>query len=367
MNTSLNFEVRRDHLPTWRWLEGPAALPLELKEGEVLLEVEKFAFTSNNVTYAAYGDRLSYWNFFPSSEGWGRVPVWGYVRVLQSRHPDIASGERYYGYVPMASQLVVEAGRVGPRGFIDQAAHRQPMPAVYNRYSRASAEANADSEALEMILRPLFLTSFLLAEFLRRENLFGARRIVFSSASSKTAYGTAFMLAGAAGDVAQNVEIVGLTSPRNLEFVQDLGCYARVLSYDQLDSLPADEPTLYVDFAGGRELLSRVHHHFTQLVHSCTAGGTQWNALDQGAPLPGPKPKLFFAALDMALGDSGPGPGLQQRMSEGWHRFCARVLDADRPWMRISSLHGKQAVEQVYTQMLQGSVAADRGYVLTLR
>ena len=219
MNTPLNFEVRRDHLPTWRWLENPPTQPAELKEGEVLLEIEKFAFTSNNVTYAAYGDRLSYWNFFPSQEGWGRVPVWGYVRVLRSRHPDITGGERYYGYVPMASQLVVSAGRVGPRGFIDQAAHRQPMPAVYNRYSRASADAGADSEALEMILRPLFLTSFLLAEFLRRENLFGARRIVFSSASSKTAYGTAFMLAGAAG----NVEIVGLTSPRNLKFVQDLG------------------------------------------------------------------------------------------------------------------------------------------------
>ena len=366
MNTSLNFEVRRDHLPTWRWRESPTPQVAQLGEGEVLLEVEKFAFTSNNVTYAAYGDRLSYWNFFPAQDGWGRVPVWGYVRVLHSRHPEISSGERFYGYVPMASHLLVSAGRAGPRGFIDQAPHRQPMPAVYNRYSRVAAHSGsnsvADAEALEMILRPLFLTSFLLAEFLQREQLFGARRIVFSSASSKTAYGSAFLLAGAT-----QAEIVGLTSPRNLQFVQDLGCYARALSYDQLDSLPADEATLYVDFAGGRELLSRVHHHFTRLVHSCTAGGTQWDALDNGAPLPGPKPKLFFAALDMALGDSGGGASLQRRMSESWQRFCARVLDAGKPWMHISSRQGRDAVEEVYAQMLQGGAAPDTGQVLALR
>jgi len=364
MNTTLNFEVRRDHLPTWRWLESPMPPAAQLGEGEVLLEVEKFAFTSNNVTYAAYGDRLSYWNFFPAQDGWGRVPVWGYVRVLHSRHPEISGGERFYGYVPMASHLVVSAGRAGPRGFIDQTPHRQPMPAVYNRYSRVTAHADTGvgAEALEMILRPLFLTSFLLAEFLQREQLFGARRSVFSSASSKTAYGSAFLLAGTS-----QVEIVGLTSPRNLQFVKDLGCYARALSYDQIDSLPADEATLYVDFAGGRELLSRVHHHFTRLVHSCTAGGTQWDALADGAPLPGPKPKLFFAALDMAVGDSGGGVSLQVRMSESWRRFCARVLDVDKPWMRISSRQGRDAVEEVYTQMLQGGAAPNTGQVLALR
>src|SRR3712207_7922901 len=41
---------------------------------------------------------------------------------------------------------------------------------------------------------PLFLTSFMLADQLEDNRFFGARALVLSSASSKTAYGTAFLL-----------------------------------------------------------------------------------------------------------------------------------------------------------------------------
>ena len=47
-----------------------------------------------------------------------------------------------------------------------------------------------------MIVRPLFITSFMLADFLQDNAFFGARQVVVSSASSKTAYGTAFCLQG---------------------------------------------------------------------------------------------------------------------------------------------------------------------------
>ena len=40
----------------------------EPREGEVLLEVDAFAVTANNVTYAVVGDQLGYWNFFPAPE-----------------------------------------------------------------------------------------------------------------------------------------------------------------------------------------------------------------------------------------------------------------------------------------------------------
>ena len=44
--------------------------------------------------------------------------------------------------------------------------------------------------------RPLFFTSFMLADQLEDNDWFGAEVLVLSSASSKTAYGTAFLLRG---------------------------------------------------------------------------------------------------------------------------------------------------------------------------
>ena len=49
----------------------------DLAAGEAQLLVERLALTTNNITYAAYGDRLGYWNLFPAPEGWGRTPAWG--------------------------------------------------------------------------------------------------------------------------------------------------------------------------------------------------------------------------------------------------------------------------------------------------
>ncbi|MBT7392469.1 DUF2855 family protein, partial [archaeon] len=35
---------------------------------EVLLRIEKFSFTANNVTYGVAGDTIGYWKFFPAIE-----------------------------------------------------------------------------------------------------------------------------------------------------------------------------------------------------------------------------------------------------------------------------------------------------------
>ena len=46
-----------------------------LAEGEVLVEVGRFALTANNITYAFAGDMIGYWQFFPVDDAWGIVPV----------------------------------------------------------------------------------------------------------------------------------------------------------------------------------------------------------------------------------------------------------------------------------------------------
>jgi hypothetical protein len=63
-----------------------------------------------------------------------------------------------------------------------------------------------------VLYRPLFFTSFVLADFLVDGGTAGARTVVLSSASSKTAYGAAFLLQSA------GVRTVGLTSAGNVAF-----------------------------------------------------------------------------------------------------------------------------------------------------
>src|SRR5216110_114377 len=79
-----------------------------LAPGQVRVRIDSFALTANNITYAAYGESMSYWRFFPSGEeGWGVVPVWGYGTVVQSTHAGVAVGEQLYGYWPMADSVVL--------------------------------------------------------------------------------------------------------------------------------------------------------------------------------------------------------------------------------------------------------------------
>ena len=106
----------------------------------LLVKVDRFAFTANNITYATLGDQLKYWQLFPAPKGFGNIPVWGFGDVIASKHPGVAEGERLFGYFPMATHLVIEAGDVSKRGLRDAAAHRQGVAPVYNAYARVSGD-----------------------------------------------------------------------------------------------------------------------------------------------------------------------------------------------------------------------------------
>lgn len=365
---SVDFQVRRDDLRTCRCV--PAAMPTaaSLADGQVLLGIDRFAFTSNNVTYGAFGDAMSYWNFFPvevEQAGWGRIPVWGFGTVVASRHDGVAVGQRYYGYFPMSSHVVVEPGSVGPAGFTDAAAHRKPLPAIYNQYVLTSNDPGyrRETEAQQMLLRPLFFTSFLIDDFLADNDFFGARRVILSSASSKTAYGLAHCLAQRGAH-----EVVGLTSPGNVDFVTRLGCYSRAITYEQLNALDA-APSVFVDMAGNAELRRRLHEHLgAALTYSCSVGGTHWDHLGSARDLPGPKPVLFFAPAQGKKRHAEWGAaGLQARMAAAWNGFMVPVMERQPPWMRVIEGRGPAAVEAVYCAMLDGTVRPDEGHILSLR
>ncbi len=207
-------EVRRDDLFVTRAVPDPhAPLARALSNGEARLQIDHCALTANNVTYAAFGEAMKYWQFFPASHPeWGIVPVWGFATVVESRAEGVDVGERLYGYFPMGSHLVVVPTRVGRGAFTDGSAHRSGLPAIYNRYERCAADPGyaAAREGLQAVLRPLFTTSFLIDDFLAGNQYFGAGQLLLSSASSKTAWGTAFCLSRR--PAAERPRIVGLTS-----------------------------------------------------------------------------------------------------------------------------------------------------------
>ena len=369
------FQVARHDLRTSRLIPDPDAPQRRaLAEGEARLRIDHFALTSNNITYAAFGEAMKYWEFFPSGDAaWGHIPVWGFAEVVESRADGVTVGERCYGYWPMGRYLVVQPVRVGKHGFVDGAAHRAALPAIYNYLQRCAADPGyvAAQEAQQALLRPLFITSFLIDDFLAEAGCFGAKQLLLSSASSKTAYGTAFCLSQRRGQPGAP-RVIGLSSGANLGFCRSLGCYDEVLSYAQLGSLAPDTPTVYVDFAGNAALRRRIHEHFGDaLRYSCSVGGTHWQDLGGGSGLPGPRPTLFFAPAQSARRSAPPPQGwgaaeLQRRIAVAWSAFMQRVNDPASPWLRVRTAHGPDAVRQACLALLDGKVEARDGLMLSL-
>lgn len=361
------FQVDRSKLRTTRWVESERE---PLADGAVRFHVDSFALTSNNVTYAAFGETMNYWGFFPTGDaGTGCIPVWGFADVIESRCDGVAVGERFYGYWPIADEAVLLPVNVKASGFVDGAAHRRDLHAVYNQYTRCSSDPGyvASQEAQQALLRPLFITSFLIDDFLADNDLFGARRVILSSASSKTAYGTAFCIAQRRGG-ASAVEVVGLTSPANLAFTRGLGCYDQVLGYDELTTLPASTPVVYVDFSGSAGLRESIHTHWSdELRYSCSVGGTHWDELGGGKGLAGPRPVLFFAPAQIKkrMADWGPG-GLQQRLADAWKAFMRAVGNAEQPWLHVVRGRGRAAIESTYAELLGGASKPSDGHVLSV-
>ena len=328
--------------------------------GEVLLRVDRVGITNNNVTYARLGETLRYWDFFPTEEGWGRVPLWGFADVEASNVEGIKPGDRYYGYLPTSSHLVVKPGPANA-GFRDVSDHRSELPGVYNVYLSIADDPGyrAEHEDLQILYRPLFITSFMLDDFLDDSGL-EADTILMSSASSKTAYGTAFCI----GMRGERPHLIGLTSPSNISFTQSLGCYDDVVAYDDIATVAPDTKAIYVDVSGNPKLRRKIHEYFDNLVYDCAVGITHDDAtFDLGAELPGPKTQFFFAPdqIRKRRQDWGPG-GIEVRYAKAWNAFAPEA----EKWVDVKVGHGSEALVEVWTEVLGGRVDPRIGHVISL-
>ena len=355
----MDFELNRKDLHDTRFVLGDPPSP---EDGQALLRIESFGLTSNNITYAVFGEAMKYWDFFPASDpGWGRLNVWGYAHVEESRHPGLAVGERVYGYFPCASHLVVVPDRINEKGFVDAAAHRASLPSAYQGYRNVDTDPvySADLEAEHIIFFPLFFTSFLIDDFLADEDFFGADTIVISSASSKTAIIAAYLLAKREG-----VEVVGLTSAGNRAFVEGLNVYDSVHLYDAISELPG-ERAVYVDISGDGAVRTDVHARYgDRLAHSSAVGVTHWTQMGQGAgELAGPKPVFFFAPDRIKKRGTDWGTAkLDETVAEAWAPFARWASN----WLRVERISDQDDIQRVYLELLDGKLDPTAGAVVEL-
>lgn len=355
----MDFEILRKDLHQTRFVSDAAPSPAD---GEALLRVESFGLTSNNITYAVFGEAMRYWDFFPASDpDWGKLNVWGYAHVEQSRHPDLAPGIRVYGYLPCASHLLIVPDRIDEKGFIDAAPHRLPLPSAYQGYRDVTTDPvyAANREAEHILFFPLFFTSFLIDDFVADEGFFGADTIVISSASSKTAIIAAYLLAKRDG-----INVVGLTSAGNRAFVEGLDVYGSVHLYDNISELPGDR-AVYIDISGDGAVRAGVHARYgDRLLHSSAVGMTHWTQMTQGSgDLAGPKPVFFFAPDRIKKRGADWGTAkLDQNVAEAWAPFA----DWASKWLRVERISTEDEIQRGYLDLLDGKVDPAAGTIVDL-
>lgn len=360
MTHTITILVKRDAIAEARVmkaeLEGPGP-------GQVLVAIDKFALTANNVTYAVAGDMIGYWNFYPAEDPWGIVPVWGIGEVIHSAHDEVSVGERLYGFFPMASHALLAPGELTPQQFMEVSEHRTELPAVYNNYRRIASEPDflKAMEEERCLYYPLFMTSYLIYDFLVDNALFGARQLVIGSASSKTAFGLASLL-HRDGDC--DARIVGLTSAANRGFVESLGYYDQVVCYGEESAIDSDAVTVYVDMSGDAALTARVHGLLEKrLAYSCAVGATHWENFGTPEGLPGPAPEFFFAPAQIAKREQEWGRGvIMNRGAEA----VADIVRSISGEVEIQRIKNPEAAMAAWVNLIENRVPPDRGLLLSL-
>lgn len=341
-------EVHRDDPGVVR-VAHPTLAPLEA--GQVRAHIDGVAFSANNLTYATLGTSRGYWDTFPTSPPWGRIPAWGHVTVAQTANPAVPIGTHIYGLLPVADQVVLTPERQRGDRFLDAAAHRQPLAVVYRAYRRVPADRTGDAADRYALLAPVVILSFLLDEELAEHDCFNADAVALTSASAKAALALAFLLHR------RGVTVWGITAQPKVRDVSRLGVYDGVVSYDHVVSaLPAGRIAV-VDLTGSASVVQAVHRAAgPRLVQIIQAGLTHGTRSPSGADQ-----TLFFAPDRLVSRAHEWGPvELDRRTTAAIE--AVRTWSAE--WLHLSRAAGPEAVLQAYHRVRNGLVPLDVGMIM---
>jgi hypothetical protein len=339
-----------------------SALPA-LGEGEVLVAIDKFGLTANNVSYAVTGDSIGYWQFYPAEGEWGVVPVWGCGTVVESSCSEVPVGDRLWGYFPMASHAILTPGKIHADYFVDVVAHRKDLPAVYNQFRRTQAEPEflQQLENERCLLFPLFMTSYLIYDYLIDNDFFGAQQVVIGSVSSKTGFGLAQMLHN---DKDVSASVIGITSAGNVDFVKGLGCCDQIVVYENEAQIDASLPTAYVDMSGDARLTITLHNHCGEnLVESCMVGASHWQEGGKVGQLPGAKPRFFFAPGQIEKRNKEWGPGVAMMKATAASAEVAALITDD---IKVEWVQGVESLSQHWVKLLDNKIPPSTGLMVSL-
>jgi hypothetical protein len=314
--------------------------------------------TANNVTYAAFGVMMKYWNFFPAHDGWGRVPMWGFATVADSKAEGVVPGQRVYGYVPAANAFIAKKVSTAGIAFRDNADNRADLSPIYNTYVFTTDDPayTSDSEAQQMLFRPLFATGWWLADLITRHSA-GLKSAMITSASSKTSLSMAWSL----NATDPEIETIGLTSSGNVAFTEGTGLYAKTAAYDNIQGLTPAAPSSVTDMRGSADIRKAVHTAFeTDLAASIMVGATEWEAPPATEPVPGVQPEFFFAPDYITQRVKEEGPSINAVMTSDLVQF----YEASKAFITPQTSTGHDAVEAAWQACVDGKVAPDTGLIL---
>ena len=363
------FQTLKSDLTQSRIVDSNA---VSIHDGEIAVRIESYAFTANNVTYGVAGDTIGYWKFFPAENNaenkWGCIPMWGFAEITHSKLEGLSVGERLFGYFPAADSLILSPIKVSYQSFSDGKEHRKELPPVYNNYLRLNGDQNYDSsmDAVRALLFPLHITAFCLCDSLAEDSYLDASQVIIVSASSKTAIGLAQGLA----DAENSPKVVGLTSASNSKFVESLGCYDEVISYDELSNVDYSAGSVMVDMAGNREILGTLHRGLGDNMLKClTVGMTHWDnettAEDAlGQAMLRDRTEFFFAPahIQKRIGDWG-----HDGYAEKTNSFMtARALQS-RDWMQVKEISGLENFTSTYEEVVAGKINPNEGIIVNLK
>lgn len=358
------FQVKRTDLTTARVATGlPANAPLG--ENEVMIAVDKFAFTANNVTYGVAGDQLGYWKFFPptnADDTWGTLPVWGFGEITASNAADAPVGERLYGYFPPAANLRITAGRVSKGRITDTSEHRTALPPAYNSYQRVKADPNYNpvTDDARSLLWPLFITSFCLWDSMKDNDWYDAERVIVLSASSKTSIGLGYAMT----DDDQAPQVIGVTSDRSLDSLKDLAVFDEVTTYDQITKIDPSIPTVIVDMSGNGAVLGGLHTHLGDMMKkTLNVGITHWQAPQTRKGYILDRCEFFFA------------PGHIQKRTAEWGAdgfaaksggFMMKTSMRCMEWLNVKTVDGAEGLNNIFDDVREGRMNFRDGVIVQM-
>ena len=266
------------------------------------------------------------------------------------------------GFYPMSTHLVAQAGKITKSGFSDVSKHREKLAPIYSRFDdvRFNPLYEAEREDHDLLLRGLFLTSWLVVDFMFDNDHFGADAYAITCASSKTSIALAF--------VAKQrglKKTIGITSEKNRSFTQSLDCYDEVISYDEVKMLDNAQKIMIVDMAGHYGAMKDLHEHFDDHVkYSCKVGATHLDNLKgDTSQFPGAKPTFFFAPTQAQKRTEEWGAGeVQKRIGMSLKEF---QIHSDQ-WMTVKRDSGLDEIKNTFTEVVQGNIPPNRGIILSV-